>query len=126
MTKTDPKTNGLRGIAVKMRDYAIRHPRTNTTAPIDPYRVKLGGGLWIVLYITLQHEWHLSLTREGVKPSPKEVEIVSRDFDIPADAQRTEREVQEWKVIRFKWKEPQQDKLFDIAPAEAPPNYVFE
>lgn len=124
---TEPKNNGLRGIAVKMRDYATRHPRTNTTGPIDPYRVKLAGGLWIVLYITLQHEWHLSLTRQGVKPSPKEVEIVVRDFDVPGDALRTERDLPDWKVIRFKWTDRSQGKLFEIAPAEAqPPNYLFE
>jgi hypothetical protein len=110
-------------IAAQMRQYAIAHPRRSTTADVTPYRRKLDGGLGLVLYLDIYHTWRLSLYRAGVFPSPAEVQVIRRDFNVPADVGETRRQIDQWRIINLEWSEPSQKKLFDIEPASRPDNY---
>ena len=115
----------LKKIAGEMRDYAIRNPRTRSDVDIKQFRRGLTGGLRIVLFVDLSHRWHLSAYRLGVYPSPKEVDVLKRDFNVPADALLeknrlpiTATEGQQWCIIRLKWIEVEQRPLFEVGPAK--------
>lgn len=51
----------------------------------QPIRRKLSRGLHLVLKETAR-QTQLSLVREMVAPSPREIEIIQRDFEVPASA----------------------------------------
>jgi hypothetical protein len=56
----------------------------------QPIRRSLRGGLNLIALDTL-HQHRLSLVRNGVTPSAKEIEVVRRDFEVPVGA-RLERD----------------------------------
>lgn len=115
----------LKRIAGEMRDYAIQHPRTRSDVDINQFRRGLTGGLRIVLFVDLNHRWHLSAYRLGVYPSSKEIDVLKRDFNVPADAlleknrlPGTAPEERQWHIIRLKWIEIEQRPLFEVGPAK--------
>lgn len=118
-------TGGLKKFAIMMRRYAIEHPRANSSEPIEPYRVKLSGGLRIVLYLDLYHTWHLSMYRQGVEPAQEEIKAVRRDFAVPAEAEISRRVIGgEWHTVDLTWPEsPDQRPLFDVQPRPDEPSY---
>lgn len=82
------------------------------------YRRQLTGGLRLVLYIKPDHTWRLSLYRPLVYPSPSEIQVVKRDFSIPATIKESQQQIDGWYIIRLEWQELTQGKLFDLQPIE--------
>lgn len=80
----------LKKIAYKMRRFADVNPRKEGQ-PFDParYRVELGGGLRIVLYVDEERHWHLIAYRQGTFPGEVEMETVRRDFEVPEPNQES-------------------------------------
>lgn len=126
-----PKTKGdLKQIASGMRAYAVAHPRTGSDIEIERYRRTLTGGLRIVLFVDLNHRWHLSAYRLGVYPGPTEIDVLKRDFGVPADALMEKARLpgnvapeRQWHIIRLKWIETEQRPLFEVGPAKLETNY---
>lgn len=110
--------NKLAAIAAEMRSYAIDNPRLSTAADISPFRRSLPGGLRLVLYLDAYQNWHLSLYRENVYPSRTEIQLINRAFNIPDDALETIRQVGPWHIIKLKWAEPGDQKLFTLGPKQ--------
>lgn len=113
------KQHGLYKIAGHMRFFAKNHPRLNSQTPIDLYRIRLSGGLNLVLFLDRSNHWRLSLYRANVFPSPKELTIIRRAFDIPDHATRTYQVFHSWHIIRLAWPNATQSKLFSLEPAKA-------
>ena len=89
-------------------------------------RRTLAGGLRVVLFVGVDHVWHLSAYRLGVLPSRKEIEILKRDFDVPAEAKEQTVAIpgdvppeQQWRIVRLRWVETEQVPLFEVGPAPA-------
>jgi len=98
----------LIGIAAEMK----REARANLGQPV---RRQLKGGLHLVLLQTIRQS-QLSLIRDGVTPSPKEVEVIRRDFEVPAAA-RLERDQKltqgrSFYIVRLIWPQTNQLTLF--------------
>lgn len=106
-----------------MRDFAIANPRLSSAADIGPYRRMLAGGLRVVLYVGVDHVWHMSAYRLGVLPSRKEIEILKRDFSVPAEVKEQTVAIpgdvppeQQWMIVRLRWIETEQVPLFEVGP----------
>ncbi len=69
-------------------------------------RRQLTGGLRLVMLTKISRH-QLSLIRAGVEPSPGEVEVIRRDFSVPAEA-RLEKAIlplpdQQFYIVRLIW-----------------------
>lgn len=107
----DPKPKpSLTQIARQMRARAL-------AGPGEPIRQSLSGGLRLTLISRLPDRWQLSLSRPGVEPSPKEVEICRQFFGVPQAARR-EMPSQvvggtRWYTVRLIWQEAGQLSLLE-------------
>ena len=86
-------------------------------SPGQPTRQQLSGGLWLTLIHRLPGRWQLSLSRPGVVPSYKEVEICRAVFAAP-EAGRHEQASQlvgreTWHTVRLIWTEAAQLSLVE-------------
>lgn len=120
----------LKKIAYKMRRFADVNPRKEGQ-PFDParYRVELGGGLRIVLYVDEERHWHLIAYRQGTFPGEVEMETVRRDFEVPEPNQESREivpdgapEAEQWHLVRLTWPERiEQPALLEVP--EPPAKY---
>ena len=81
---TKPNPNALSSIAKTMASHAARYPLLAEPPERLPasYRHKLAGGLRLALYCGPAN-WHLSIIREKVPPSPTEARVVREAFNVP-------------------------------------------
>lgn len=82
----------------------------------SPIRRRLSRGLRLVMLDTLRRR-QLSLIRPDVRPSPKEVRIIRRDFAVPTGAKQIEdsRVIrgQVFFVVRLIWPKSGQMRIFE-------------
>lgn len=110
MNDQKPKP-GLTEIACQMRRRAL-------AAPGQPVRQSLTGGLHLTMICRLPVRWQLSLTRQEVAASPKEIEVCRKFFGVPLHVRREIPRPQtigetRWHTIRLVWEEPEQLTLIE-------------
>lgn len=87
-------------------EIATEIKKATSEAPNIPIRRQLPGGLRLIALDTITKH-RLSLVREGVTPSARDIEIVRRDFGIPNEA-KLEREQRRaggrtFYIVRLVW-----------------------
>lgn len=93
----------LAEIAEKMIAFARQQPYTEGQ-PLRPYRHELPRGLALV-YLIEAGQHHLALTRPRVPPSEFEVDICRQAFNVPAWAERHDRQKGDYHHVAISWRE---------------------
>lgn len=118
----------LEAIAEKMISFAAEHPRPNTR-PISDYQKSLSGGL-VLTYTHRGDSRKLSLTRAGVDPSLREVEICRDVFNVPEHAYKSFAVqmvgINKYHIIRLEWQAAPRPKQLVLIEAGPTNNYQEE
>lgn len=112
----------LPAIATELKQEAM-------AAPHQPRRRALSKGLRLTLIFKVS-EWRLSLTREGVYPSEREIEICKAVFDVPKSCAQIKQIVDvkgvNFHVVKLVWPVQAQFDFVDTGQAVATVNHYRE